>query len=171
MFRAAEASAIVNSKLARAWPRLCLSHFARVCCSINPALSIRISHFMRTIVLALLVGVAPLCFTGCTACSTKPESPEQVREKTAQATAELKDNAKAVAEGVRDGLTRPSADKPVDLNSASKSQLMGLPGIDTAAADRIIAGRPYSSEHELLEKHIVSRDEYNKIADSITVKK
>jgi hypothetical protein len=171
VFRAAEASAIVNSKLARAWPRLCLSHFARVCCSINPALSIRISHFMRTIVLALLVSVAPLCFTGCTACSTKPESPEQVREKTAQATAELKDNAKAVAEGVRDGLTRPSADKPVDLNSASKSQLMGLPGIDTAAADRIIAGRPYSSEHELLEKHIVSRDEYNKIADSITVKK
>jgi hypothetical protein len=151
--------------------RLCLSHFARVTCGINPALSIRISHFMRTIVLALLVSVAPLCFTGCTACNAKPESPEQVREKTAQATAELKDNAKAVAEGVRDGLTRPSVDKPLDLNSASKSQLMGLPGIDTAAADRIIAGRPYSSEHELLEKHIVSRDEYNKIADSITVKK
>ncbi len=107
-------------------------------------------------------------FTGC---STKPQSPEQVRQKTAAATAELKDNAKAVVEGVRDGLTRPTADKPVDLNSASKSQLMGLPGIDSAGADRIVAGRPYSSEHELLEKHIVSRDEYSKIADSITVKR
>jgi DNA uptake protein ComE-like DNA-binding protein len=138
---------------------------------INPALSIRISQHMRTIVLALIVSATPLCFTGCTACNTKPQSPEQVREKTAQATAELKDNAKAVAEGVRDGLTRPSADKPLDLNSASKSRLMGLPGIDAASADRIVAGRPYSSEHELLEKHIVSRDEYNKIADSITVKK
>lgn len=122
----------------------------------------------RTIVLALIVSAAPLFYT---ACSTKSESPEEVRQKTAAATAALKDNAKAVAEGVRDGLTRPSADKPVDLNSGSKSQLMGLPGIDSAAADRIIAGRPYSSEHELLEKHIVSRDEYNKIADSITIKR
>ena len=135
---------------------------------INPTLSIRISQHMRTIVSALLLSAVALWLT---ACNNKPQSPEQVREKTAQATAELKDNAKAVAEGVRDGLTRPSADKPVDLNSASKSQLTGLPGIDAAAADRIIAARPYSSEHELLEKHIVSRDEYNKIADSITVKK
>jgi hypothetical protein len=126
---------------------------------------------VRTIFLALAVSWVPLLYTACTACYTKPQSPDQVREKTAEATAQLKDNAKAVAEGVRDGLTRPSADKPLDLNSASKSKLVSLPGIDDAAADRIIAGRPYSSEHELLERHIVSRDEYNKIADSITVKK
>ena len=110
-------------------------------------------------------------YTACTACNSRPETPEQVRQQTAAATAELKDNAKAVAEGLRDGLTRPSPDKPLDLNSASKSQLEGLPGIDDATADRIIAGRPYSSEHDLLEKHVVSRDQYNKIADSITVKK
>jgi DNA uptake protein ComE-like DNA-binding protein len=122
---------------------------------------------VRTICLAIAISAVPLFYTGCT---TKPQSPEQVREKTAQATAELKDNAKAVAEGVRDGLTRPSPDKPLDLNSASKSQLMGLPGVDDATADRIIGGRPYASEHQILERHIVSREEYNKIADSITVK-
>ena len=72
---------------------------------------------------------------------------------------------------MREGLSRPSPDKPLNLNSASKAQLMSLPGIDDAAADRIIAGRPYSSEHELLERRIVSREEYNKIADSITVTK
>ena len=124
----------------------------------------------RTIFLALTVTAAPLFFTACTTCTGKPESPDQVRQQTAQATAELKDNAKAVAQGVRDGLTRPSADKPVDINTASKSRLTALPGIDDATADRIIAGRPYSSEHDLLEKRIVSRDEYSKIADSITVK-
>jgi DNA uptake protein ComE-like DNA-binding protein len=123
---------------------------------------------VRTICLAFAISAVPLFYTGCT---TKPQSPEQVREKTAQATAELKDNAKAVAEGVRDGLTRPSPEKPLDLNSASKSQLMGLPGVDDATADRIVAGRPYASEHQLLERHIVSREEYNKIADSITVAK
>ena len=126
---------------------------------------------LRTIVLAITACAASLIYTGCTACTSKPQSPEQLRQQTAAATAELKDNAKAVAEGVKDGLTRPSSDKPVDLNSASKTQLDSLPGIDSATADSIIAGRPYSSEHQLLEKHIVSRDEYNKIADRITVKK
>jgi len=93
-----------------------------------------------------------------------------VRQKTAEATAELKDNAKAVAQGVREGLTRPSSDKPLDLNSASKSELTSLPGITDDAADRIIAARPYSDVHQLLDRRIISRDEYNKIADSITVK-
>ena len=127
---------------------------------------------VRTILLMLLIGAAAVCFTGCNACTTsKPSSPDQIRQQTAAATATLKDDAKAVAQGVRDGLTRPSPDKPLDVNSASKAQLMSLPGMDDASADRLIAGRPYSSEHELLEKHVVSRDEYNKIADSITVKK
>ena len=127
---------------------------------------------VRTTVLALFLSALPICFTGCNACTaSKPSSPEQVRQQTAAATAELKDNAKAVAQGIKDGLTRPSPDKPIDVNSASKAQLMSLPGMDDASADRVISGRPYASEHELLEKHVLSREEYNKIADSITVKK
>jgi DNA uptake protein ComE-like DNA-binding protein len=126
---------------------------------------------VRAILLALVVSAVPLVFTGCNACNTRPSSPDQVREKTAEATAELKENAKAVAQGVKEGLTRPSPDKPLDLNTASKSALMGLPGMDDSSADRVIAGRPYSSEHQLLERRIISREEYNKIADSITVKK
>ena len=106
-----------------------------------------------------------------TGCSSQSPSPDQVREKTAEATSELKENAKAVAQGVRDGLARPSADHPLDLNSASKTQLLSLPGITDDAADRIIAARPYSNTHELLDKRIISREEFNKIADSITVKK
>jgi len=125
---------------------------------------------VRVTLLALVAG-SVLCIGGCTACNSKPASPDQVREKTAEATAELKDNAKAVAQGVREGLERPSSDKPLDLNKASKAQLMSLPGMDDASADRVIAGRPYSNEHELLDKKIISREEYNKIADSITVGK
>ncbi|MGB8889999.1 MAG: helix-hairpin-helix domain-containing protein [Candidatus Korobacteraceae bacterium] len=123
---------------------------------------------VRTIFLALAISAMA---SGFTACNSQPSSPDQVRAKTAQATAELKQDAQAVAQGVREGLTRPSPDKPLNLNSASKAQLMSLPGMDDATADRVIAGRPYSAEHELLERRIVSREEYNKIADSITVSK
>jgi len=126
---------------------------------------------VKAAVLALVLCSSAMFFTGCTACNTKPSNPNQVREETAKTTAELKDDAKAVAQGIKEGLSRPSSDHPLDLNSASKSQLTSLPGITDDKADRIIAGRPYASEHDLLDRRIVSREEYRKIADSITVKK
>ena len=117
----------------------------------------------------VLVLIAPLlALAGCN--SNQSPSPEQIRQKTADATATLKENAKALEQGIREGLTRPTPDKPVDLNHATKAQLMYLPGVDDATADRIIAGRPYTSEHQLLERHIVSHDEYTRIADIVTVK-
>ena len=126
----------------------------------------------RAILLAPLVTALLLGLAGCFSCYNKPApSLDQIREKTAETTAQLKDNAKAVVQGMREGLSRPTPDQPLDLNRASKPQLMSLPGIDDAAADRIIAGRPYSSEHQLLERRIISREQYNKIADSVTVKK
>lgn len=124
-----------------------------------------------TITLALAVSALPIGFAGCNACyNNSSPTPEQVRQKTADATAELKNDARALGEGVREGLTRPTPEKPLDLNHATKGQIMGLPDMDDGTADRIIAGRPYTSEHQLLEKHIVSRDEYTRIADVITVK-
>jgi competence protein ComEA len=42
------------------------------------------------------------------------------------------------------------AKEMVDLNSASKEDLMKLPGIGDAIADKIIAGRPYKNVDDLL---------------------
>ena len=114
--------------------------------------------------------LAVIFIAASTGCNSKPASPNQVREQTAEVTRELKENAQAVAQGVREGLTRPSSDKPLDLNSASKGELTSLPRVTDDAADRIIAARPYFNVHQLLDKRIISRDEYNKIAHSITVK-
>lgn len=116
--------------------------------------------------LAVVTGFA-LILTGCFSCSVK-QNPQQLKEKTAQTTAALKSDAKAVAAGVREGWSR---DKPLDVNHASKAQLKSLPGVSAATADRIIANRPYAKPDELLSRGVLSKAEYNRIADQLTAKK
>jgi DNA uptake protein ComE-like DNA-binding protein len=72
-----------------------------------------------------------------------------------------------VADGVKEGWSR---DRPLDLNKASKEQLLSLPGMSNEGADRIIAGRPYSNAHELVSRRVISQQEYDKIKDQITTK-
>jgi len=67
--------------------------------------------------------------------------------------------------GVREGLTH---DKVVDLNTASKDELMTLPGLTSAAADRIVATRPIHDPSELITLHIVSGAEYDKVSNRVT---
>jgi competence protein ComEA len=100
------------------------------------------------------------------ACQQK-ESPQELREKTAQATAEAKSDAKAVADGIREGWNR---NQQLNLNSASREQLVSLPGMTSAEADRVIAGRPYGEPGELVTRRVLSKTQYDKIADRITAK-
>jgi competence protein ComEA len=108
-----------------------------------------------------------LLLAGLAAC-TQPRNSQDLEEKTAEATAQAKRDAKAVAAGIREGWNR---DNPLDLNTATREQLLSLPGVTAAEADRVIAGRPYQEPRELVTRYILSKTDYDKIADRITVKK
>ncbi|HXJ87215.1 MAG TPA: helix-hairpin-helix domain-containing protein [Candidatus Binatia bacterium] len=114
---------------------------------------------MRVLCLVLLT----FCLT-LTACPN--QNPDQIRQKTAEETAAIKRDTKAVAEGMKEGL---SSKRSVDLNKASKDDLASLPGITSEAADRIVAERPYANPHQLVSRHVLSEDEYGKIQDRVVV--
>ena len=114
---------------------------------------------MKWIRYIAIIGVLELC-----GCSPASRSPDAVRQTTANVTAAAARNTKAIAQGVFDGL---KAKGPLNLNRATKEQLKTLPGIDNATANRIISARPYKNSAELEQRHILSRAEYNRIANQV----
>jgi len=55
----------------------------------------------------------------------------------------------------------------IDINSASEAELDRLPGVGPVTAQKIIAGRPYSSKEELVSKKAVSSSVFEKIKEMI----
>ena len=127
------------------------------------------------------IALCLLAFAGCSNQDTNKTREEaskaasEFKQATKEAGKEIKKGAEearkqgsAIAEGVRQGWN--SDEKPLNVNSASKSQLMALPGIDAKSANRIISGRPYQSKEDLENRGIVAKDEYQKIQDRIVVR-
>ena len=116
--------------------------------------------------LSIVVATFCLVLAGCYACGVK-QNPDELKEKTARATAALKSDAKAVAQGVREGWSR---DRPLDINHATSDQLTTLPGISVPEAQRIVANRPYGSPQDLVTKRVMSRAEFDRLKDRLTAK-
>jgi DNA uptake protein ComE-like DNA-binding protein len=116
--------------------------------------------FYALSVLSILIALFP---TGC----QQKQSSQDLKEKTAQTTAEVKRDAKAIAAGIREGWNR---DKPLDLNAASKRDIESLPGLNSDDADRILAARPYQAPDDLVKRHILSQSQFDKISDRVVTR-
>lgn len=106
-----------------------------------------------------------LAFLAVTGCTTQQRSPDQIRKETADATATAAKDAKAVAQGVADGLKQKG---PINVNKASTDDLKTLPGIDEESARRIADNRPYDTAGDMVKKHVISKAEFDRIADKVT---
>ncbi len=106
----------------------------------------------------------PLTLLALTACTPHDRSPDEIREQTARATSTAVRDAKAVTQGVVEGVKQQ---RTININRASADDLKVLPGIDDAAAQRIIDHRPYTDSDDLVKRHVISRAEYDRIAGKI----
>jgi DNA uptake protein ComE-like DNA-binding protein len=117
------------------------------------------------------------------ACSNDPgttrqqaaKATEQLKQESREAAGNIKKGAAtaqtqitAAAQGVKEGMNDKSSSL-VDLNSANKAQLMGLPGIDEAKANAIIADRPYQHSHDVVSKGAITANDYQRISQHVTV--
>ncbi len=77
--------------------------------------------------------------------------------------------------GVAHAQTRPAAPAAstagqIDINSASRDDLMTLEGIGEVRADAIIRSRPFKVKTELVERRLIPEALYEKLADKVVAR-
>jgi DNA uptake protein ComE-like DNA-binding protein len=96
---------------------------------------------------------------------------EEAGRKVGEVAKTAAEDARAAAEGVKEGWDRGGhAIAVVDVNSASESDLAGLPGISHRDARKIIANRPYGNKHDLVAKGVLTEDQYQSIRNGVAAK-
>ena len=103
---------------------------------------------------------APKTDAAKSASATAAKTTDQAKSSTSSATKETKKEAEAKA----------SEMAKYDLNSASKEELMKIPGIGAATADKIVAGRPWKQKSDLVHKGVMNKAMYDKASPYMIAK-
>ena len=119
----------------------------------------RIPYVALLTALSMFVGAAAF------AQSDSTKAAEEKKETPAQEKAEVK------AEKATKAAHQKAPKLVLDVNTASKEDLMKVPGITEDLAEKIIGGRPYKSRGELTTKSILTKAEYSKVRSHLKVMK
>jgi DNA uptake protein ComE-like DNA-binding protein len=105
-------------------------------------------------VVALVLFAATLALAqGTTPSSTTPSGTEPAKPA-----------AKSTTSTTHHHSSSSKSTMKVDINSASKEELMKLPGVTEDIAEKIVSDRPFKSKSELESKSIVTKAEYQKLS-------
>jgi DNA uptake protein ComE-like DNA-binding protein len=126
-----------------------------------------------------LFALATYAYAATPAKTPAPATTVKTTTATTAATAKpavkpvVKPVAKPVAKPATQTVTTTKANvtvAPIDLNHATRAQLVALPEIGEAYAAKIIAGRPYVRKDQLVSKNILPKATYDKIAARLIAK-
>jgi competence protein ComEA len=131
----------------------------------NPIVGTLVAGLLALPLLAAAQGESSAPANDASKSAPAAASAQSVAPATSQPAAS---NAKSASSASKSS-THSSAPK-VDLNSASREDLMKVPGIGDATADKIIAARPFKSKSELMSKKIVTESQYKKLSAHVIAK-
>lgn len=132
----------------------------------------------------LLAGLSA-CNSGRYRAQSQSERDAEMRQKVADDTVKAKEDArvaarqleeaarqtghdaKVAAQGVKEGWDRDKQGR-LDLNTASRADLRSV-GLSNAQATEVIDHRPYKSKQQLLDRGVLTRQEYDDVQARVTV--
>lgn len=108
---------------------------------------------------------------GKSAAAKPANDQQQLKTEAKQAESDTAQAAGDLLTGLKnefDADPYPPSGEMVNINYSSEAKILTLPGINHELAMKMIRSRPYATPTDLIAKHVLTQDEYNRIKTRLT---